>query len=601
MSFIPVALSLLSLLLLCSVCVQAPEPFVVPWNTTNAFGYDGPWQAIPVQIGSAGQLVNLFPGGAWTSAILSTDIPGEDGTESGNSIPGDAGTYNASLSNPSTYGSTENDQIFASPSFDSGWGGWNATGTDGNAVSLTDSFFFSAPLPGVTVPNVSLAAIFDAFWHTPDGREIPLDVGTFSLGQDAPNVFTEGDGRAPFVGNMVSQWLFANKVTSSNTWGLHYGSWNLNIPGSLVFGGYDQNRVIGEIGTYDSQSGNGDMFVVLVDIAIGVATGASPFNFQNRSGLFQDDPGQASTVNVRLNPTVSALYLPNNTCKAIAELLPVTYHSDLGFYLWNTNDPSYSKIVTSPAFLSFSFQRADGQSPFEINVPFALLNLTLLNLTLAPPITTSPTPYFPCVGIKPAGETTNTKTYHLGRAFFQAAFIGMNWNTSTFWLSQAPGPAAVTQSVKSLAQEDEAIEAVGGSDLWTKSWDGHWTALSIASLTPAPTHRPMPQPGGLSTGAKAGIGVGAVASGLAALVFGILLWRRHQSKKLNRDHGSSEGFLAAEGKAATRMRTSSVPLSERYQTSELGGNELSNLSVQQPNQIRTELPVYYEMPNESRS
>jgi hypothetical protein len=35
--------------------------------------------------------------------------------------------------------------------------------------------------------------------------------------------------------------------------------------------------------------------------------------------------------------------------------------------------------------------------------------------------------------------------YHLGCSFLQAAFIGMNWNTSKWWMAQAPGSQAITR------------------------------------------------------------------------------------------------------------------------------------------------------------
>jgi hypothetical protein len=42
----------------------AAKPYPLLWNTTHSFGYDGPWHAIPMKIGSPEQLINLHPGGA---------------------------------------------------------------------------------------------------------------------------------------------------------------------------------------------------------------------------------------------------------------------------------------------------------------------------------------------------------------------------------------------------------------------------------------------------------------------------------------------------------------------------------------------------------
>jgi hypothetical protein len=78
-------------------------------------------------------------------------------------------------------------------------------------------------------------------------------------------------------------------------------------------------------------------------------------------------------------------------------------------------------IISSPAFLSFTFRLNMSTSQnITINVPFGLLNLTLTT-----PIVANPTQYFPLrPGQGPSGS------YELGRAFMQAAFVGVNWITN---------------------------------------------------------------------------------------------------------------------------------------------------------------------------
>ena len=138
----------------------------------------------------------------------------------------------------------------------------------------------------------------------------------------------------------------------------------------------------------------------------------------------------APGITVTMSPADPYLYLPQSTCAAIAAELPVVYQPDYGLYFWDTTDRRYSQIITSPAYLEFVFSKnSRNNANLTIKVPFSLLNLTL-----KAPLVEKPTSYFPCMG--------TTGTYALGRAFAQAAFIGVNWGlpAGNWFLAQAPGP-----------------------------------------------------------------------------------------------------------------------------------------------------------------
>jgi hypothetical protein len=110
----------------------------------------------------------------------------------------------------------------------------------------------------------------------------------------------------------------------------------------------------------------------------------------------------------------------------------------LGLYLWNSDDDSYRKIVTSPAYLSFLFRKdSTNNQNITIKVPFALLNLTLQAA-----LVDEETPYFPCY--------PSDNIYSFGRAFLQAAFVSKDFGTGdgygTWFLAQAPGARLVDVS-----------------------------------------------------------------------------------------------------------------------------------------------------------
>ena len=363
---------------------------------------------------------------------------------------------------------------------------------------------------GHSVPNVSMASIYDAYqtYKGNNGTKYPVTLGTLSLGGTKPTHVVQGN-----TFNMITAWEYWNESSTlsipSYSWAMHIGSVEPDIPGSLMLGGYDQSRVLNQVSSQqvDPASHLGVLKISLEDIGIGVATGGSPFDFQNQSGLFRwGDSTTSRSQSVEVNPVLPYLYLPKETCDAVAANLPITYNEDLNLYFWNTDDDTYQNITSSPAYLSFTFEKnARNDQNMSIKVPFQLLKLTLQE-----PLVEQNTTYFPCYP---------SDSYTLGRAFLQAAFIGVNWhegNGSGRWfLAQAPGPAIGTGNQQIIGVNDDTVEASKNS--WETSWDGYWT--------PLPLNKSSNQSGSsssLSVGAKAGIGIGCAIGTLGFI--GILAW-----------------------------------------------------------------------------
>ena len=316
--------------------------------------------------------------------------------------------------------------------------------------------------------------------------------------------------------SLAPGYLFEEKITPSSSFGLHVGSAAFNLPLSLWFGGYDASRVSGSIASHSYANNPSNLFNLdLFDIGIGVDHGGSPFlSYSSKEGLLT--AGNSSITNsipVDMNPSAPYLNLPNSTCNALASELPVTYNAKYGLYFWNVDDPLYAKIVTSPTYLSFTFDNS-----FIIKVPFALLNLTL-----DAPLISTPTQYFPC---QPPQDPAS-QTYTLGRAFLQAAFIGANWqsNNGQWFLAQAPGPGVGTVP-QQLAITTTSLDAT--TDNWANTWQSVWTPLPVTASSPDGVTTSTPGGGGLSGGADAGIAIGAVAGVATLLAIGFLLYRRRR-------------------------------------------------------------------------
>ena len=298
----------------------------------------------------------------------------------------------------------------------------------------------------------------------PNGNTVAMEVGMAGLG-GSPLARTMNPPLA----------LYEDGQTHSNSFGLHIGAAQFDYPGSLIFGGYDRGRAIGPVLSYDAHTGLG-----LLDVTIGVETGASPFSFDFKQDLLStpDSSFVTQPISCYLKPEYPYIYLPQLTIEAIAQNLPITFNGDVGYWLWNTNDPAYKKIVTSPGYLGFVFPSLTGNTANEtIKVPFALLNLTLETSVSG---LASDVPYFPVMRTE-INQATGYPIL-LGRAFMQAAFTGTNWGTNVSWLAQAPGPGSSKEGLGydpiDMDVSTQSLDVRSGDTLFNASWAGHWTVLA---------------------------------------------------------------------------------------------------------------------------
>ncbi len=366
--------------------------------------------------------------------------------------------------------------------------------------------------------NYSIVVRNESVFTLPDGRNYTNSVGVLGLGPQPVNSPDEGN---PIDGEpTLLEQLKASGKISSSSFGMHMGSAKHDQPGSLVLGGYEQNRVLGNIGIFNIDDG-GTPHIFLLDIILDTEVGGSPFNESKIGSVYQGLGNNSYAANytkylggthgsalVALSPSLPYIYLPQGTCETASQYLPVTWDEDIGLYIWNQNDPQYVRIVNSSAYLGFIFADRDA-SNITIKVPFRLLNLTL-----SPPIVDLPTPYFPC---KPF--TRDWPSLPLGRAFLQAAFYGANFDTQTTFIGQGPGPD-MDMSVVNIIRPEETTILSNSIASFEESWSSHWTVLTPATESSS-------SKSGLSAAATGGIVVGSTLGGLVLICgAGILFWKR---------------------------------------------------------------------------
>ena len=256
--------------------------------------------------------------------------------------------------------------------------------------------------------NVTLSAVAASNYTLPDGSHHPMEVRSLSLG--GPQT-TQNYNLAQ--GWTVPSYLRDHNNTASNSFRLHYGSASLDLPGSLVFGGYDQSRVLGPVSSFDLGFNN-SIVASLIDISFGTASGESAFSNTSSTGstaLLQEVQSSATRISTVFSPPIPYLLLSSATRDEIASNPPVTFNPGLGLYTWNTADDAYTTILKSLTYLAFTFQDV-GTTFLTIKVP-----VQLLNLTFTAPLTKTPTQYFPHRPYTTENTEAGNGVYFLGRAF----------------------------------------------------------------------------------------------------------------------------------------------------------------------------------------
>lgn len=426
-------LTKLQAILLLLLTTATPPARAVPRNarwSTRSLGPDGPWNALEITMGK-GQAVTTYPGKMWESFFLDSDYCAATASKgpNGKQLPCYAKQAGA-IYNESAGGKgsalpaiADSPDIYFSGAMDAVLGAKSIA-----PIRYRDDFHLSREkdlwAAGDTVPDLDMVLLSGTQLKYPGGDSVPLFAGCLGLGA-APGALnqtyrTKSDSDVNV--SMVAGVFAKQGYTDTNSFGMHIGSAlphpnpssspkKKMMEGSLWFGGYDKNRVIGEVLAIPIPH----PYVIfdglpLVDISINVVKGGSPFRpngdqgngWRSKSGYL--DSGNAtigSQLKVRLDGCHPYLNLPKSTCDALAADLPVTYQPNLGLYTWNTDSPAWYRIVSSASALTFTFLDPDNNAHcVNVSVPFMHLNLTLER-----PLVENPPPTSPAMRSRPAATT----------------------------------------------------------------------------------------------------------------------------------------------------------------------------------------------------
>jgi hypothetical protein len=235
------------------------------------------------------------------------------------------------------------------------------------------------------------------------------------------------------------------------------------------------------------------------------------------------------------------MWLPEYVCDSFAEAFNLVYDNNLQLYLYADNGTTLDKIRNQNVTFTFSLaDQAGSSNSVDISLPFAAFDLELSfpYPGLGANVTSGSTSYFPL------RRAANYTQYTIGRSFLQEAYLTVDYERNNFSVSQA------TFAMDSL------------------------TNINLVPITrPANSNFTGPagftgESAGLSTGAKAGIGIGVVALvlsfvGLVAYFF-ILKKKRGPSKLASESDDASytKAELLGDLQHSTPRNSARPPVSE---------------------------------------
>ncbi|KAJ9613236.1 hypothetical protein H2200_003178 [Cladophialophora chaetospira] len=447
-----------SVVLLWLSSTGASEPApIVATASTDFLGYDGSWSAISVRVGSPEQYVLLLPSTLGQETWV-VGPAGCDGTTVCENKRGGLFAANESIS----FRPQGLYELNFEPQLGNTGSGYYGLDT----VILDDATYVSDQI--VAVVNST------DYW-----------IGSLGLGVQNTR-FSGSENISPLLSSLVEQ---ENDIPS-RSYGYTAGAvYRLkSVPASLVLGGIDANRFVPNDMSFTLSQ---DYAPIVAINSISLSSGADslPPNWDsNPQTLLSLDQADLFTI----DSSTPFLWLPEPACEAFANALNLTYDETLQLYLFpSDNSSSPSRLDAWNLTFTFALSNLPGSSSqIEFTLPYDAFNLQLTypfpNLDAS--FTSAPTNYFPL------RKAANSTQYTIGRAFLQETYLAVDYERNNFSVSQAVFTMDAVSNVNLLS-----ISRPAGS-----TWPG-----------------PQGSASGLSTGAMAGIGIGA---GLITLITLMLIW-----------------------------------------------------------------------------
>ena len=354
-----------------------------------------------------------------------------------------------------------------------GYTGNTLNGTYGfDTITISESSGPSIPVQHQVIADI----VTDRFYV----GNLGLNAAPINFSSSDPN-----DSAVSLLGSLKTQ----NSIPSQSfgyTAGAQYNG--SGVSGSLTLGGYDASRFIPNDVSFTFAPAKTRQLVASV-----------------QSIVYSDSKGQQSLMSggilALVDSTVPYLWLPQTACQAFEKTFGITWDPIANLYL--VNETTHSKLVkTNPSVIFEISNSLTGGPSVNITLPYASFDL---NATY--PLVKQQQRYFPLQ------IAADENSYTLGRTFFQEAFMIVNFENSTFSLSQAVYNSKTPSHIVAIAPAS-----------------GTGTSANPSSTAPI-TAVPSGGSGGIGTGAIAGIVVAFILIAFISAIAFFCIRRRRKNAR----------------------------------------------------------------------
>nr|POE75569.1 hypothetical protein CFP56_53681 [Quercus suber] len=423
-------------------------------------GVDGPWSSFPIEIGTPPQNIRAFVStasyGTWAisgvpignALSCPPEIAGDCATDRGfQFFPNKSLTWTANSIFDVGIEQNLNLDVDGAVGFDTVTLGWQGSQT-------------------ATVQHSSVWTLVDASWW----------IGVLGLNPAPANFTNLNDPQPSFMTQLFKQ----NNISGLNYAYTAGNQYRFNqVFGSLVLGGYDQNRFTPTNLTFGMYTD------IQRDLLVNIQSITSDGG--NATNLLPDG-GIAAFI----DSSIPMLWLPESACVAFEEAFGLVWDENYSLYL--VNDTHRQTLLDTNANVTFTLgNMTSGGSTVDIVLPYGAFDLQINFPYIINPNTSY---YFP---LKRANDTQ----YTLGRTFLQEAYLIADYERHNFTVAPC-------------------------------LWDAEKiTDADLVPIVSPNTNTNADDAGGISGGAIAGIVIGVVA---LIAILGALLWffRRRKTQQRTR-------------------------------------------------------------------
>ncbi|KAL9098078.1 MAG: hypothetical protein Q9163_006192 [Psora crenata] len=316
-------------------------------------------------------------------------------------------------------------------------------------------------------------------------------LGSLGLAPQAINFSESGDTSPSFLSSLKSNGTIPS-LAYGYTAGASYKQNGINA--SLILGGYDTSRFTpNDVSFLFAPSPKRQLVVGLQSITYADSKGEQPLLSEGILAL--------------VDSTVPHLWLPASVCEVFESVFGISW--DPLRQLYTLNDTVHDTLMETNPSVIFTLANsvAGGGPSVNITLPYASFDLQAnVGLNRTSPLDKTETRYFP-LQRGPDGDS-----YTLGRTFLQEAYMMVNYENSSFSVSQSKFDAATPSHILPITAND------------TGSSGSNPTSSAVVKTTGNDSH-------GIGTGAIAGLAIAIALVGIIAAITAFWCMRRRRRAK----------------------------------------------------------------------